>query len=159
MAELLQLTELTAILQELGENVKRGYINKLVLNGHPTRENTLASTVGVKVVHKGTTYSAVLRLQEYWKYVEYGTKPHWPPPAAIARWIEIKPVQPYPDSRGRIPTPKQLTYLISRKIARFGTKGTHELQQTKDVLLGYYKGRIKEALKRDVFDYIQKINP
>lgn len=154
---LLQLDNLYDILVELGENVRRGYVNKLVKNGHPTQENTLASTVTSEVIVKGTTYQVVLNLQDYWKYVEEGTKPHWPPISAIARWIEIKPVIPRPDEKGNIPSQKSLAFLISRKIARFGTEGTHDLKETKDALLGYYVDLIKEALERDVFDYIEKV--
>lgn len=155
---LLQLDNLYDILVELGENVRRGYVNKLVKNGHPTQENTLASTVTSEVIVKGTTYEVVLNnLQDYWKYVEEGTRPHWPPISAIAHWIQIKPVIPRPDEKGRIPSQQSLAFLISRKIAREGTQGTHDLKETTDALLGYYEDLIKEALERDVFDYIEKV--
>ena len=154
---LLQLDNLYDILVELGENVRRGYVNKLVKNGHPTQENTLASTVTSEVIVKGTTYEVVLNLQDYWKYVEEGTRPHWPPISAIAHWIQIKPVIPRPDEKGRIPSQQSLAYLIGRKISREGTKGTHDLKETTDALLGYYEDLIKEALERDVFDYIEKV--
>lgn len=155
--ELFDPTELVDILRELGENVREGYVNKLIRNGHPTTENTLASTVTSQVEVNGTTYSVVLNLQEYWKYVEEGTRPHWPPPSAILHWIEVKPVIPRPDEKGRIPTPKQLAYLIGRKIAREGTKGTHDLRETTDTILGYYEDRIKEALETDCLRYIEKV--
>jgi len=154
---LLQLNRLYDILVELGENVRRGYVNKLVKNGHPTQENTLASTVTSEVEVHGTTYSVVLNLQDYWKYVEEGTRPHWPPISAIARWVEIKPVIPRPDEKGNIPSPQSLAFLISRKIARFGTEGTHDLKETTDALLAYYQDLIMEALERDVFDYIERL--
>lgn len=155
--ELFDPTALVDILRELGENVREGYVNKLIRNGRPTTENTLASTVTSQVEVNGTTYSVVLNLQEYWKYVEEGTRPHWPPPSAILHWIEVKPVIPRPDEKGRIPTPKQLAYLIGRKIAREGTKGTHDLKETTDTLLGYYEDRIKEALETDCLRYIEKV--
>ena len=154
---LLQLDNLYQILVELGENVRRGYVNKLIQNGHPTKENTLASTVTSEVIVKGTTYEVVLNLQDYWKYVEEGTKPHWPPVDAILHWVQVKPVIPRPGADGHIPTQKQLAYLIGRKISEEGTKGTHDLKETTDALLGYYEDLIKEALERDVLDYIEKI--
>ena len=154
---LLQLDNLYQILVELGENVRRGYVNKLIQNGHPTKENTLASTVTSEVIVKGTTYEVVLNLQDYWKYVEEGTKPHWPPVDAILHWVQVKPVIPRPGADGHIPTQKQLAYLIGRKISEVGTKGTHDLKETTDALLGYYEDLIKEALERDVLDYIEKI--
>ena len=150
-------TELTALLKQLGEDVRQGYVDKLVKNGRPTTENTLASTVKAYVEVKGTTYEVGLELQDYWKYVEEGTKPHWPPPSAILRWITIKPVIPRPDKNGSIPTPKQLAFLISRKISEVGTKGTHDLKETTEALLGFYEQQIAEALGRDCFRYIEKI--
>jgi len=155
--ELFKLTHLTEILQELADNVRQGYVDKLVKNGRPTTENTLASTVTAEVEVNGTNYLAVLNLQEYWKYVEEGTKPHWPPPSAILHWVEVKPVIPHPDEKGRIPSPKSLAFLISRKISKFGTKGTHDLKETTDVLLARYQELIAEALGRDTFEYIEKL--
>lgn len=162
-------TELTALLEQLGEDVRQGYVDKLVKNGRPTTENTLASTVKAYVDVKGTTYEVGLELQDYWKYVEKGTKPHWPPPSAILHWITIKPVVPRPDKNGRIPTTKQLAFLIGRAIAgespnqaklknpKGGTTGTHDLKKTTDALLGFYEQQIAEALGRDCFKYIEKI--
>ena len=156
--ELMNTDNLWAILKEHGENVKRGYIQKLKDHGHPTeKHNLLATTVEVLVEKDGTTYSVSLMLQDYWKYVEEGTRPHWPPPSAILEWIRVKPVLPRPSADGSIPTQKQLAFLIGRKIAREGTKGTHDLKETTDTLIGYYEDRIKEALARDVFDYIEKL--
>lgn len=155
--ELFKLTHLTEILQELADNVRQGYVNKLVQNGRPTQENTLASTVRAYVNVNGTDYEACLDLQEYWKYVEEGTRPHWPPPSAIQHWVEVKPVIPRPDKKGRIPSTKSLAFLIGRKISRVGTEGTHDLQETEDVLLGRYQELIAEALGRDTFEYIEKV--
>ena len=159
---LLQLDNLYKILVELGENIKQGYIERLKANGHPTTKgpeaNQLVSTVTSEVIVKGTTYEVVLHLQDYWKYVEDGTKPHWPPVDAILHWVQVKPVIPRPGADGHIPTQKQLAYLIGRKISQKGTKGTHDLKETTDALLGYYEDLIKEALERDVLDYIEKIN-
>lgn len=155
--ELFNLSELSDILRRLGEDVRQGYVDKLVKNGRPTRENTLASTVSAYVEVKGTTYYVGLNLQEYWKYVEEGTKPHWPPPSAILHWIEVKPVIPRPGKDGRIPTPKQLAFLIGRKISEVGTKGTRDLKETTDALLGFYEQEIADALGRDAFRYIEKI--
>ena len=64
---------------------------------------------------------------------------------------------PRPDKNGRIPTTKQLAYLIGRKISEVGTKGTHGLKETSDALLGFYEQQSAEALGRDCFKYIEKI--
>ena len=141
--------------KQLGEDVRQGYVDKLVKNGHPTTENTLASTVRAYVEVKGTTYEVGLELQDYWKYVEEGTKPHWPPPSAILRWITIKPVVPRPDKNGRIPTPAQLAFLISRKISEDGTPATNLLAKTKEGIIPYYIPKIRQALAEDAAGYIR----
>lgn len=67
-------------------------------------------------------------LQEYWKWVEEGRSPgKQPPPNAIERWIEVKHVVPNPVNN-RIPSTKQLVYLIGRKIGREGYEGKHPLK-------------------------------
>lgn len=155
--ELFKLTHLTEILQELADNVRQGYVDKLVKNGRPTTENTLASTVTAEVEVNGTNYLAVLNLQEYWKYVEEGTKPHWAPIKPLIHWVEVKPLIPRPDKNGKLPTPTQLAYAVRWKIHEEGTKGTHDLKETTDVLLARYQELIAEALGRDTFEYIEKL--
>ena len=58
---------------------------------------------------------------------------------------------------GRIPTPKQLAFLIGRHINTFGTTGTHDLQQTKDDIFAWYQEKLSAALGRDIANYIRKI--
>lgn len=157
--ELFKLTHLTEILQELADNVRQGYVDKLVKNGRPTTENTLASTVTAEVEVNGTNYLAVLNLQEYWKYVEEGTKPHWAPIKPLIHWVEVKPLIPRPE-QANLPREKQLesmAYAVRWKIHEEGTKGTHDLRETEDVLLGRYQELIAEALGRDTFEYIEKL--
>ena len=69
-----------------------------------------------------------LNLQYYWKYVEDGTKPHFPPVEDILQWIKVKPVLPRKNN-GKLPTQKQLAYLISRKISKVGTKAYKPLNK------------------------------
>jgi hypothetical protein len=44
-----------------------------------------------------------LNLQDYWKYVEDGTRPHFPPIEDILQWIKVKPVLPR-KRKGKLPT-------------------------------------------------------
>ena len=69
-------------------------------------------------------------LVDYWWYIENGRGPgKMPPISAIEKWIEVKPI--IPDSRtGKVPTTKQLAFLIARSIGEKGTKGTHALDNT-----------------------------
>jgi hypothetical protein len=91
---------------------------------------TLSNTVEAEVEIRGNKIIVSLNLQDYWKFVEEGRPPGgYPPPPNIANWIRIKPV--IPDARsGKIPSEKQLVYLISRKIATKGYEGRFPLKAT-----------------------------
>ena len=84
----------------------------------------------VKMNDKYLTIS--ISLEDYWKYIEYGTNPHFPPVDKIREWIRVKPVLPRPLARGKLPTENQLAFLIGRKISKFGTKPKPFLNNTKE---------------------------
>lgn len=153
----MNLSTLEEVLQTLAHDVEVGYKEELERNGHYTTLRTLIDSVKTRVVVGDRYYEVRMSLKAYWKYLETGTRPHWPPPGPIARWIEVKPIIPRPDARGRIPSVKSLEYLIRRKIAREGTKGTHDLQITKDAVLTAYRDKIEAALRHDMYDYLIKM--
>lgn len=156
--ELFNPSELMAVLEDLARDVREGYISQLEKHDRRATGN-LIDSVHTTIEVNGSRYIVWLHLADYWKYVENGTRPHWPPPSAILKWIEAKPVIPRPDANGRIPTPKQLAFLIGRKISEVGTKGSHDLKQTEDAVLPFYEERLTEALHRDVLNYIEKVMP
>lgn len=72
-------------------------------------------------------------------------------------WISVKPIIPRPDSDGRIPTPKQLSFLIGRKIMEEGIEPFPALQTTKEELDKIYHEKLSAALGHDVSNYIRKV--
>lgn len=144
------------ILQELAQDVEQNYKEHLEQHGR-IASGDLMRSISTEIEVRGTTYIVWLNLADYWKYVEEDTRPHWPPKAAIDRWIFIKPVLPRPDVKP--PTPEQLSFLIRRKIALEGTKGSHDLRDTENAVLPMYEERILEALERDVLDYVERVLP
>ena len=158
MAEntLMDFPRTVAVLEELAADIRDGYIDMIESHGH-TASGALAEsmrTIRVEVEAGGQTIAIVADLADYWKYLEHGTPPHWPPIDAIRRLIEIKPLIPRPGRYGRIPTPPPLAFLISRKIAEVGTPATNLLQTTKDNVIPLYEARIREALTEDTATYI-----
>ena len=154
--ELLELTELQKVLEDFATDIRDGYKDMLANNDHiASRE--LVDSVKTQVVIGDNSYEVTMTLQDYWKYVENDTKPHFPPRDAILKWIEVKPVIPRPGSNRVIPTPKQLAFLIYRKIANEGTTGTHDLQKTKDNILPWWREQISKALGHDMENYIRKL--
>lgn len=92
----------------------------------------------------GRYFNLVFNLEDYWKYIENGTKPHFPPISAIENWIKVKRIIPYTYNK-KVPTTKQLAYLISRKISEVGTPAKHTLQNTIDSSSSYIS-ELKEIL-------------
>jgi hypothetical protein len=153
---LIGFENLEAVLNEYGEDVRRQYQANL------TEHNRIASgelyNCYFNVSLNGRTYEVALDLKEYWKYVEYGRKPgKFPPTNKILEWITIKPVIPRPDASGRIPTPKQLAFLIGRKIANEGYEGSNDLTDANDDIFKRYEPKIVAALAKDLGSYMQRI--
>ena len=161
--ELMSFPRTTEVLGHLADDVRAGYIDQLKKHGHPTKYGTdrLHETITTEVTVVGKTFQASLNMNHYWEYLEYGTGPgrgrdkYWPNKDAIAKWIEVKPVIPRPDGNKRVPTPKQLTFLISRKIHDKGTEGTHGFQTSREEVLPQYFEKIEQALSEDIGDFVK----
>ena len=50
---------------------------------------------------------------------------------------------------GKLPTEKQLAYLIGRKISEEGTEGTHDLANAQETIRREFENKIQEAIKAD----------
>lgn len=111
-----------------------------------------------KIVEIGEdSFSVKISLADYWKYLENGRGPgKFPPPPSIKNWINIKPVTPYPGVDGRTPTVDQLTFLISRKIAREGTTPQPFFEPAKQQALVEFGEAIDQAIEDDIYDFIQE---
>lgn len=157
MDELFDLNELLQVLMDLANEIEENYKQKLVESGHYTTDYALLDSIKTQVVNNDTGYEITMTLNDYWKWVENDTKPHFPPVDKIREWIQIKPIIPRPNSLGRKPTENQLAYLIGRKIYNEGTTGTHDLERTKDAVIPMYRERIATALGHDVENYIRKV--
>ena len=151
---------LVAVLEDLGKDIIENYRDLLDEHGHIASEK-LYNNLSTEVEVNGTTYIVWLNLEDYWKFVEYDTKPHWVPIEPLKEWarnkIRIGRVLPCPD--GKIPTPEQLAYTARWKIHNEGTTGTHDLRDTENAVLSMYEERLLEALHRDALDYIEKVMP
>ena len=157
----MELPHLRAVLEEYGQAVAQQYKDNLVRDGRPASGDLIRSiTTFVEV--NGQGYEVKMSLNDYWKYIEYGTKGwltgntsrKFPPPAAIEHWIDVKPGLPKPST---IQEKKSLAYLIGRKIRDFGTKGRADLTEAKMTITEQYRERIAAALGADMVNYIRKV--
>jgi hypothetical protein len=149
MAELISFENLQKVLQQFGEEIRNEYQDNLIRSNR-IASGDLLNSVEFEVVRNGNSFKVNLNLAPYWKYLEEGTKPHFPPVSAILKWIEVKPVIPRPLSNGKLPTPKQLAFLIGRKIDEEGTEGSHDLQRAAVTINDKFREAIIEAFTKDV---------
>lgn len=147
----LTMPHVEAVLHEYAETVRDLYKEKLVEADRLASED-LYNSIEAQVVVNGTEYLVQVRALDYWKYVEWDTKPHWPPVQSLLRWIRVKPV--LPRSGGGVPRPQQLAYLIGRKIAREGTKGSHDLALASTETNRRFRDAINEALAQDAQQFV-----
>lgn len=159
MNELINFTELQQVLQDYAKEAEEIYKYQISLGGK-NASRKLTDTIKSNIVVGNQAYEVSLTLQEYWKYIESGRTPgKFPPVKALLDWISVKPIIPRPDANGRIPTPKQLSFLIGRKIKEEGIKPFPALETTKEELDKIYHDKLSVALGHDVSNYIRKILP
>jgi hypothetical protein len=102
--------------------------------------------------------SVELRLQDYWYYVERGRKAgKFPPIDKLREWIKAKPIIAQPMKNGKVPKPKQLAYLIGRKIARRGTKGTQALERASERTYQSFRYALEQAIALDIEEGVVNI--
>lgn len=148
---MIEFKNVQAVLEELGKAIKLRYQENLIESDRKASYNLIES-IQYHTVINGTEFAIDLEMADYWKYVEDDTRPHWPPVDKILEWVRIKPLLPNPDSSGKLPTEKQLAFLISRKISEVGTTGSHDLERTLQEIEYDWEERIMEALDQDIMD-------
>ena len=158
---LIQLYYLRKVLWEIAKDAQETYRYQLAIGGK-NASHKLADSAKCYVKHTGTLYEVKIDLLEYWKYVEGGAKgtesspagavfpSHFPPPWAIEKWINVKPVIPRPMDNGNLPSPKQLSYMIAHSIEKRGIPPHPALQTTIDEIAAKWNAQIEEAFAKDV---------
>ena len=122
------MIEVTTDIQAIVDQIADAYRKELTNQGKVASGKLRNFTV--EIVQDEKWFNIVFNIEHYWKYVENGRSPgKFPPIDAILSWIRIKPVVPHP-IRNRVPTTKQLAFLIARSIAQKGIQPTHALQNT-----------------------------
>lgn len=120
----LDLTNIQQLLQQFIKAVRDDLAHQNI-----NASSKLSKSLKSVVKQKGKWIEISISLEDYWKYIEYGTRPHFPPIQAIRKWIDVKPVLPRP-MKGKLPTPDQLAFLIARKISKVGTRPKPFLNKT-----------------------------
>jgi hypothetical protein len=153
----MQFTNTQKVLDDFGKYLVEEYKDALILNNVNASDN-LYNSVRYILETNDKSISVSLNLADYYIYVENGRRAgKMPPIDKIERWIEVKPVLPTPSNNGRIPTVRQLAYLISRKIGLEGIKPKPLLQQSITNVWDVFEEYISEAITKDVENNINEI--
>jgi hypothetical protein len=143
--------EVTEDIKTVASELLERYKDNIKSSGH-NASGDLANTASYNVTFDGRYFEISFNLQEYWRYLEQGTKPHFPPISAIENWIRIKPLVPRA-YKGKVPTTRQLAFLIARGISKNGTKGTKLLSDTinnSDDLIDRLVDLIEKQLEEEI---------
>lgn len=118
--------------------------------------NLLAS-ISTEVVLNGVIYKVILNSLDYIRYLESGTKPHFPPEEPIIKWIRARKLPTRETCGGNLPSEKQLSFLVRRKIGLEGTQARPIIATTTKELNEQFMPRLLEALKTDIINAIPSI--
>lgn len=146
----IQLINVKRILDEYALKFQELVKKKITDNDKVASGNLLAS-IHTSIEVGNEKYTVYLHSREYLKFIELGTKPHWPPVDKLLQWVKDKRL-PTKESTGdkSLPTEKQLAYLVGRKINEVGTKPVPLIAETEEQLNSIYIPRLEEALIEDI---------
>ena len=151
---MITFNHLQQALAQYGEAIADRYKTNLEASGRRATGD-LISSVNTKVTVNEQSFEILLSLEDYWKYVEEGTRPHFPPVSKILEWVKVKRILPTPMPNGKLPTEQQLAWMIAKKIDRVGTDGTPDLENTLNEV--DYNAIIEEALDADILECLDEI--
>lgn len=168
MANALKKNDLTSlfpnlikVLNDYGKYLVEHYREGLKEGDHIATGN-LYRSVSSEVTLNGQSFIVEFRMPDYGEYLEQGTAPHFPPVNAIEGWIRAKRIAPRRDDQGKLPTEKQLAFLIARKISEDGTKRTGIWETANALTAKEFNKRIDDAITKDLndslFEIIQALN-
>lgn len=144
------------VLQDFGKSFVE-YYQSLLLEEDKVATGDLFNSVKYIIDINDNSIEVSISLLNYWKYIENGRKSGtWPPINKIENWIRVKNIKPYPYN-GKLPTIKQLNYLISRKIYERGIEPNPLFKKTTDNIVELFKDELENAVTKDVikeFDII-----
>ena len=144
-----EFPKVAEVLERYGREFIEQYKSNLVASGRPA-SGKLVESLSYHVNLGTNVYAVDISLLDYWKYIESGTRPHWPPVSAIREWIKVKPVIPRPMANGKLPTESQLAFLIGRKISRVGTEGINDFERANQEIFSRMEMSIAEAVTEDL---------
>ena len=154
---------LQQVLDDFTKDVAETYKGLLLRDGKNATGELISSIKPTTPELVNGTFECSLSLAPHWKYVENGRRPgKFPPVDNILDWVKAKPqltrpnrldrkeISPNVTSGGTLLTPKQLAFLVARKIATKGIQPGNQLEEAMDIAYARWKDRIDAAITADI---------
>ena len=148
----LTFNNLQQVLDDFTKDVAETYKSLLLRDGKNATGELISSIKPMAPELVDGTFECSLSLAPHWKYVENGRRPgKFPPVENILDWVKAKPQLARPNRLGRKEiTPKQLAFLVARKIANKGIQPGNQLEEAMDIVYARWKDRIDAAITADI---------
>ena len=142
------------VIDEFGRLIVDNYKAELEACGY--QDGQLYRTLSYSVKMNSSSWLISISLEEYWKYIEAGRRAaaKMPPLDAIEKWINVRRIIPHSmtlkSGKTVIPSVKQLSFLIARKIGRDGIRPRPFFKQSFEAAKREYLAKIEEAIIQDI---------
>lgn len=148
----LTFNNLQQVLDDFIKDVAETYRGLLLRDGKNATGELISSIKPMTPELVDGTFECSLSLAPHWKYVENGRKAgKFPPIDNILDWVKAKPQLARPNRLDRKEiTPKQLAFLVARKIANKGIQPGNQLEEAIDIVYARWKDRIDAAITVDI---------
>ena len=148
----LTFNNLQQVLDDFTKDVAETYKSLLLRDGKNATGELISSIKPMTPELVDGTFECSLSLAPHWKYVENGRRPgKFPPIDNILEWVKAKPQLARPNRLDRKElAPKQLAFLVARKIANKGIQPGNQLEEAMDIVYARWKDRIDAAITADI---------
>ena len=148
----LTFNNLQQVLDDFTKDVAETYKSLLLRDGKNATGELISSIKPMTPELVNGTFECSLSLAPHWKYVENGRRPgKFPPIDNILEWVKAKPQLARPNRLDRKEiSPKQLAFLVARKIATSGIQPGNQLEEAMDIVYARWKDRIDAAITADI---------
>ena len=143
---------LQQVLDDFTKDVAETYKSLLLRDGKNATGELISSIKPMTPELVNGAFECSLSLAPHWKYVENGRRPgKFPPMDNILDWVKAKPQLARPNRLDRKElAPKQLAFLVARKIAAKGIQPGNQLEEAMDIVYARWKDRIDAAITADI---------
>ena len=143
---------LQQVLDDFTKDVAETYRSLLLRDGKNATGELISSIKPMTPELVDGAFECSLSLAPHWKYVENGRRPgKFPPIDNILEWVKVKPELARPNRLDRKElAPKQLAFLVARKIATKGIQPGNQLEEAIDIVYARWKDRIDAAITADI---------